>query len=71
MGKTGDDEPGFAFGKLAGADNYKNGYVRCEMRYAHESAGIWDHTLPENENTRPSQIILEVLDREDDAKLER
>ena len=69
MGKTGDEEAGFAFDNLAGADNYKE-WAR-EMRFDHESAGIWDHTLAEKENPKPGPIKLEGLDREDDAKLER
>ena len=69
MGKSGDDEPGFFFAKLAGADNYKK-WAR-EMRYSLESAGLWDHTLSDQENPKPVAIILKGEDLEDDAKLER
>lgn len=69
VGKTGDDEPGFAFGELARADNYKK-WAR-EMRYALESAGIWDKTLPAKNNPKPVPIQLKDKDHESDAKLER
>ena len=69
MGKSGDDEPGFSFAKLAGADNYKK-WAR-EMRYSLESAGLWDHTLSDEENPKPVAIILKGEALNDDAKLER
>ncbi len=69
MGKSGDDEPGFSFAKLAGADNYKK-WAR-EMRYSLESAGLWDHTLPDKENPQPVAIILKDKELEDDVKIER
>ncbi len=69
MGKSGDDEPGFSFAKLAGADNYKK-WAR-EMLYSLESAGLWDHTLPDKENPKPVAIILKDKGLEDDVELER
>ena len=69
MGKSGDDEPGFSFAKLAGADNYKK-WAR-EMRYSLESAGLWDHTLSDEENPKPVAIVLKGEALNDDAKLER
>lgn len=70
MGKPGDDsEPGFSFAKLDGADNYKK-WAR-EMRYSLESAGLWDHTLPNAENPKPVPILLKGNDFDDDAKVDR
>ena len=69
MGKTGDDEPGFAFAKLAGADNYKK-WAR-EMRYSLESAGLWEHTLSDGENPKPFSIDLKGKELLNDVKLER
>lgn len=50
MGKTEDHEAGFAFAKLAGVDSYQK-WAR-EMRYSLESAGLWEHTLPNTVNKR-------------------
>ena len=69
MGKSGDDEPGFSFVKLAGADNYKK--WAHEMQYSLEFVRLWDHTLPDIENPKPSPIVLKSEDLKDDAKLER
>ena len=69
MGKTEDDEPGFSFAKLAGANNYKK-WAR-KMRYALESAGLWDHTLLETENLQPQPIVLKRDELDDDAKVNR
>lgn len=55
-----DDEPGFSFAKLAGADNYKK-WAR-EMRYSLESAGLWDYTLSTAENPKPLPINLKSND---------
>lgn len=60
MDKTGDDEPGFAFARLAGADNYKK-WARG-MRCSLESAGLCDHTLPEKEKHEPVPIALKDKD---------
>lgn len=69
MGKTGDDVAGFAFAKLAGADNYKK-WAR-EMRYSLESAGLWEHTLSSEENPKPLAIELKDEELLSDVKLER
>lgn len=69
MGKSGDDEPGFSFAKLAGTDNYK--HWAQEMRYSLESVGLWDYTLSEEENPEPVAIVLKDKELEEDAKLER
>ncbi len=69
MGKSGDDEPGFSFAKLAGAENYKK--WAPEMLYSLESAGLWYHTLPDKENPKPIAIIFKEKKLEDYVKLER
>ena len=69
MSKSGDDEPGFSFASLAGANNYKK-WAR-EMRYSLESARLWDHTLSDKVNPKPVAIVLKLKDLEHDAKLER
>ncbi len=69
MGKSGDDELGFSFAKLADADNYKKS--AWKMRYSLESARLWDHTLPDKENPKPVAINLKDKELEDDVKLER
>ncbi len=56
MRKSGNDEPGFSFALLAGADNYMK-WAR-EMCYSLDSAGLWDYTLPDKENPKPVTIIL-------------
>ena len=69
MGKFGDDEAGFSFAKLAGADNYKK-WAR-EMRYSLKYAKLWDHTLSDTENPKPVTIVLLDEDLKNDTKLER
>lgn len=69
MGKPDDDESGFAFAKLVGADNYKK--RAREMRYSLESAGLWDQTLSNVENPKPAPIGLKGEDLLNEAKLER
>ena len=69
LGKSRDDDPGFFFAKLAGVDNCKK-WAR-EMRYSLESAGLWDHTLSDEENPKPVAIVVKDKDLEDDAKFER
>ncbi|MCJ1424805.1 hypothetical protein MMC29_002693 [Sticta canariensis] len=69
MGKTEDNEAGFAFTKLAGVNNYKK-WAR-EMRNSLESAGLWEHALPNTVNKKPIPIELRFEDLENDAKLER
>ena len=69
IGKSGDNEPGFSFVKLAGADNYKK-WAR-EMRYFLESIGLWDYTLSDTVNPKPVPIILKGEDLENNVKLER
>ncbi|MCJ1271382.1 hypothetical protein MMC22_011282, partial [Lobaria immixta] len=56
MGKSDDNKPGFAFAKLAGANNYKK-WTR-KMRYSLESARLWEHTLLDKENPKPFPIDL-------------
>ncbi len=68
MGKSGDDEPGFSFAKLAGADNYEK--WAQEMRYSLESSRLWDHTLPDEENSKPVGLIFKDKELKDDVKLE-
>ncbi|MCJ1265893.1 hypothetical protein MMC22_005775 [Lobaria immixta] len=67
--KLREDEPGFAFAKLAGADNYKK-WAR-EMRYSLESAGMWDHTLRTRVNPRPVPILSKTKESDNIAKAER
>ena len=69
MGKSGDNEPRFSLAKLAAADNYKK-WAR-EMQYFLESAGLWDHTLSDEENPKPVAIVLKAEALNDDAKLKR
>ena len=69
MGKTGDDEPRFAFAKLASADNYKK--WACKMRFSLESAGLWKHTLSDGENPKLLPIDLKGKELLNDGKLER
>ena len=69
MGKSKDNKSRFSFDKPAGADNYKK-WAR-EMRYSLGSAGLWDHTLSDQENPKPVAIILKSKDLDDDVKLER
>ena len=69
MGKTGNNEPGFAFAKLADADNYKK--WACEMIYSLESAGLWEHTLLNAENPKLLPIKLKGKELLNDVKLER
>lgn len=40
------------------------------MRYFPEFAGLWDHTLLDNENPKPIAIILKDKELQDDDKLE-
>lgn len=69
MAREDDEQPGFAFKKLLGAENYKE-WAR-QMRYSLESAGLWIHTLSVVENPKPAPIILEKKDELNDAKVER
>ncbi len=66
MGKTGNDKPGFSFAKLSEADNYKK-WAR-EMGYSLESAGLWDHTLEDEENSKPAPKISTSKNLENDVK---
>lgn len=69
MAREDDEQPGFAFKKLLGAENYKK-WAR-QMRYSLESAGLWIHTLSVVENPKPALIILKKEDELNDAKVER
>lgn len=67
MGKSEDDKPEFHFARLAGVDNYK---WALKIRYALESAGLWDHNFSGGENCKLVIIILKDQDLKDNAKLD-
>ena len=69
MAREDDEQPGFAFKKLLGAENYKE-WAR-QMRYSLESARLWMYTLSVTKNPKPAPIILKKEDELDDAKVER
>ena len=68
MSKSGDNKPGFSFAKLVSADNYKK--LEQEMQYSLEFTRIWDHIVPNTENSKLAPIVLKGEDFEDDTKLE-
>ena len=69
MGKSADDEPGFSFAKLTGADNYKK-WVR-EIQHSLESVGLRNHIFSDTENLKLVAIVLLSEDLKNDTKLER
>lgn len=69
MDKTDDNKPGFAFAKLAGANNYKK--WACKMRYSLESARLWEYILLDGENPKLFLINLKGKELFNNVKLEQ